>query len=190
MEILTDLPYEEIAQIFVRVNSGGRTLRTTDLAVATLSARWPGVLKKLEDEADRWAAQGWNEVDTTFLARALTGAVLGRGLSKWSHARLVEATDDQLQRGWATVQRRLNDLVPLVKNNLGISHSRLLPSMMVLLPSSSLANAPMSRCLRRPPTRSCTGCSPPPSATVTAALLTPPSARTSRPCERTIRSAR
>lgn len=134
MEILTDLPYEEITQIFVRVNSGGRSLRTTDLALATLSARWPGVLAKLEDEADHWAAQGWGHVDTTFLTRALTGAVLGRGLSTWSHARLVSASDDELDRGWATVQRGLSALIPLVKNNLKISHSSLLPSMMVLLP--------------------------------------------------------
>lgn len=134
MEILTGFPYEEIAQIFVRVNSGGRSLRTTDLALATLSARWPGILAKLEDEADRWSAQGWDDIDTTFLTRALTGAVLGRGLSTWSHARLVRASDSELEQGWATVQRGLSVLVPLVKNNLKISHSSLLPSMIVLLP--------------------------------------------------------
>lgn len=134
MEILTDLPYEEITQIFVRVNSGGRSLRTSDLALATLSARWPGVLAKLEEEADRWVAQGWGHIDTTFLTRALTGAVLGRGLSTWSHARLVNASDEALEHGWATVQRGLSVLIPLIKNNLKISHSILLPSMMVLLP--------------------------------------------------------
>ena len=84
MEILSDFPYEEITQIFVRVNSGGRALRTTDLALATLSARWPGVLDKLETEADHWEKEGYGDIDATFLTRALTGAVLGRGLSTWS----------------------------------------------------------------------------------------------------------
>jgi hypothetical protein len=134
MEILTDFPYEEIAQIFVRVNSGGRSLRTSDLALATLSARWPGVLSKLEAEAVHWAGQGYGDIDVTFLTRALTGAVLGRGLSTWSHARLAAATDEELERGWATVQRGLSALIPLIKNNLKVSHSRLLPSMLVLLP--------------------------------------------------------
>lgn len=134
MEILTDFSYEEIAQIFVRVNSGGRTLRTTDLALATLSARWPGVLAKLEAEAAHWAGEGYDDIDVTFLTRALTGAVLGRGLSTYSHARLVAATDDELERGWATVQRGLRSLIPLLKNNLKVSHSSLLPSMLVLLP--------------------------------------------------------
>ena len=134
MEILSDFPYEEITQIFVRVNSGGRALRTTDLALATLSARWPGVLDKLETEADHWEEQGYGDIDATFLTRALTGAVLGRGLSTWSHARLVAASDEQLERGWATVRRGLRDLVPLLKNNLKVSRSSLLPSMIVLLP--------------------------------------------------------
>ena len=134
MEILTDFPYEEIAQIFVRVNSGGRSLRTSDLALATLSAHWPGVLAKLENEAAHWSGQGYADVDVTFLTRALTGAVLGRGLSTWSHARLVAATEGQLEHGWSTVQRGLRSLIPLIKNNLKISHSSLLPSMIVLLP--------------------------------------------------------
>ena len=134
MEILTDFPYEEIAQIFVRVNSGGRSLRTSDLALATLSARWPGVVGKLEAESAHWAGQGYDDVDVTFLTRALTGAVLGRGLSTWSHARLVAAADEDLEKGWATVRRGLRSLVPLLKNNLKVSHSNLLPSMVVLLP--------------------------------------------------------
>jgi hypothetical protein len=134
MEILTDFPYDEIAQIFVRVNSGGRTLRTSDLALATLSARWPGVLAKLEAEAAHWAGEGYDDIDVTFLTRALTGAVLGRGLSTYSHARLVTATDETLEHGWATVQRGLRSLIPLLKNNLKVSHSSLLPSMLVLLP--------------------------------------------------------
>jgi hypothetical protein len=134
MEILTDFPYEEVAQIFVRVNSGGRSLRTSDLALATLSARWPGVLARLEGEAIGWAKRGYGDIDVTFLTRALTGAVLGRGLSTWSHARLAAATDEELERGWATVRRGLALLVPLLKNNLKVSHSSMLPSMLVLLP--------------------------------------------------------
>lgn len=134
MEIITDLPYTEVAQIFVRVNSGGRALKTTDLALATLSARWPGVLAKLEKEATHWRQRNYGDLDLTFLTRALTGAVLGRGLSAWSHSRLAAATDEELEHGWAVVQRGLKELVPLLKQNLGVVDSRLLPSINVLLP--------------------------------------------------------
>ncbi len=134
MEVLTNFPYDEVAQIFVRVNSGGRALRTSDLALATLSARWPGVLAKLEGEAALWAEQGYGGLDVAFLTRALAGAVLGRGLSAWSHARLAAASDEELDNGWNAVKRGLDHLVPLLKNNLKISHSSLLPSLLVLLP--------------------------------------------------------
>jgi hypothetical protein len=134
MQIITGLPYEEVAQIFVRVNSGGRALRTTDLALATLSARWPGVLAKLEAEATHWRERGYGDLDVTFLTRALTGAVLGRGLSAWSHSRLAAASDEALEKGWASVRRGLRELVPLLRQNLGVTHSSLLPSINVLLP--------------------------------------------------------
>jgi hypothetical protein len=52
----------------------------------------------------------------------------------WSHARLVASEDEDLEKGWATVQRGLRSLIPLLKNNLQVSHSSLLPSMLVLLP--------------------------------------------------------
>jgi hypothetical protein len=81
-----------------------------------------------------WSTQGYDHIDATFLTRALTGAVLGGGLSPWSHSRLAEASDEELEAGWRTVQRGLRHLVPLLKNNLKISHSSLLPSMLVLLP--------------------------------------------------------
>ncbi|MEU4537053.1 DUF262 domain-containing protein [Streptosporangium sp. NPDC023825] len=133
MEILTEFPYEEIAQIFVRVNSG-RPLKTSDLALATLSARWTGVLKKLEDEAAYWAQKHYQDLDVTFLTRALTGTVLGRGLSTWSHGRLVAATDEELEKGWAAVQRGLRHLVPLLRENLKVGNSNLIPSHVALLP--------------------------------------------------------
>jgi hypothetical protein len=60
--------------------------------------------------------------------------MLGRGLSTWSHSRPAAATDDELNHGWATVQRGLRALVPLLKNNLGLTHSSPLPSIVVLLP--------------------------------------------------------
>lgn len=134
-EILNDFPYDEVAQIFVRVNSGGRRLTTSDLALATLSARWPGISEKLEEESGHWTERGYGDIDSTFLTRALTGAVLGRGLSQWSHTRLANAADEELEGGWQTVRRGLRHLIPLFKNNAKITHSSLLPSMVVLIPA-------------------------------------------------------
>ena len=133
LEILDEFEYEEVSDIFIRINSG-RPLKRMDLALATLSARRPGTLEQLEEEAAHWAERGWSDLDLSFLARALTGAVLGRGLTPASNRQLLAKTDEELDAGWETVRRGLRHLVPLLKENLGISHSSLLKSLVVLLP--------------------------------------------------------
>jgi hypothetical protein len=133
LEILSEFDYQEVSDIFIRVNSG-RALTRSDLALATLSARRPGTLMQLETEAAYWAERGWDNLDLMFLARALTGAVLGRGLTPASNNQLLSKTDEELDAGWATVQRGLRHLVPLLKENLGITHGSLLNSVVVLLP--------------------------------------------------------
>lgn len=133
IETLTDFDYETVAQIFVRVNSGGRALKITDLALATLSARWPGVVAKFEKETTHWVAKGYPDLDGSFLTRLLASAVLQRGLSQWSHARLIRATDEQLDESWALVRRGLERLVPIL-SDIGIEHSSLIPSLNALVP--------------------------------------------------------
>ena len=44
-----DKSYEEVTEIFVRVNSLGATLRSSDLALAQITAKWPGSLEILEE---------------------------------------------------------------------------------------------------------------------------------------------
>ncbi|GAB3653150.1 hypothetical protein GCM10028833_25900 [Glycomyces tarimensis] len=133
LEILGDFEYEEVSEIFIRINSG-RPLKRMDLALATLSARRPGTLSQLEEEAAYWTERGWADLDLPFLARALTAAVLGRGLTPASNKQLLSKTDEELDAGWETVRRGLRHLVPLLKENLGVTHSSLLKSLVVLLP--------------------------------------------------------
>ncbi|MEV4490690.1 DUF262 domain-containing protein [Micromonospora coxensis] len=134
MEVLKGFPYDEVAEIFVRVNSGGRRLGTLDLAMATLSTRWTGVLAKLQDEADYWLQRGYGDIDVNFLSRALAGVVLGRGLSVWSPGRLRQTKDTELERGWEVVKLGLRRLIPLLQANLRLTRSDPLPSMIVLIP--------------------------------------------------------
>ncbi|MFI7609389.1 DUF262 domain-containing protein [Micromonospora sp. NPDC049366] len=134
MEVLKGFPYEEVAEIFVRVNSGGRRLGTLDLAMATLSTRWTGVLTKLQGEAEHWLRHGYGHIDVNFLSRALAGVVLGRGLSVWSHSKLRQTGDTELERGWEVVKRGLRRLVPLLQTHLKLTRSDPLPSMIVLIP--------------------------------------------------------
>lgn len=130
VEILDDLPYPEVADIFVRVNSRGAALRSVDLALATLSARWRGVIEKLEDEAERWRALGYPAVDVGLLARCLAATSTQNG----SFRGFANAPVDVLQTGWENAKRGVEHLVQLLRQNAGIATSELLPSENALVP--------------------------------------------------------
>jgi len=54
--------YQEVTEIFVRVNSLGAKLRSSDLALAQITSRWPNLLKQLEgfqEECER----SWFTID-------------------------------------------------------------------------------------------------------------------------------
>lgn len=130
VEVISDLPYEEVTEIFIRVNSRGRSLKATDLALAALSVRWHGVMAELEDERDLWADEDYPAMDLAFLARALAAvATESRLLSGFK-----DTSREDLMTGWLSVQRGLRHLIPLLKKNVGIDTSHLIPSSNALVP--------------------------------------------------------
>lgn len=132
IKILTDISYEDVATICGR-NQGGEPWTSDERTIATLAIRWPGIIDILQAEATHWKSEDYGNIDEIFLARALIAVTHG-DLSAWSPV-FVEATSGQnLQRNWQTVQDGIRHLVPLLKKNLKITHSILLPSMLVLLP--------------------------------------------------------
>lgn len=133
LEILTELAYAEVAQIFVRVNSGGRALKTVDLALATLSAEWPGVVAKIDAEIGRWRKH-WPNIDATFLVRAL--AALATDTATLPQLRGISVSE--LEEAWDKVQFGVEHLVQLLRENAGIASSALIPSMNALVPLVAL----------------------------------------------------
>ncbi|MGW6643611.1 GmrSD restriction endonuclease domain-containing protein [Streptomyces iakyrus] len=134
MEVLHDFEYEEVADIFVRVNSGGRALKTTDLALATLSARTPGFLGQLEAESARWSERGYGALDANFLIKALTLSLSTSGKRLASVAKLTAASQETVEAGWGTVRRGIARVVPLLEDRLLIPTTALVPSLAALHP--------------------------------------------------------
>ncbi|GAA2255680.1 hypothetical protein GCM10010145_24820 [Streptomyces ruber] len=134
MEVLHDFEYEEVADIFVRVNSGGRALKTTDLALATLSARAPGFLGQVEAESAHWHDRGYGALDVSFLIKALTLSLSISGKRLSSVAKLTTASKESVESGWANVRRGLTHVIPLLQEKLLIPTTALLPSLAALHP--------------------------------------------------------
>ena len=51
--VLEGLGYDEVTDIFVRINSGGTRLSNADLSLAQISSRWRGVTEELINSSKR-----------------------------------------------------------------------------------------------------------------------------------------
>lgn len=124
MDVLDrSMSYEEVTEIFVRVNSLGVRLRSSDLALAQITARWRGSLEIFTAFQERINQLGF-ELDMGTILRALV--VVTTGQSKF---RAVSAlTRDQLETGWKRTTKALEFAVDYLKSNLNIDSLVLLSS--------------------------------------------------------------
>jgi hypothetical protein len=130
LEILDDLPYAEVTEVFVRVNSRGRALKVTDLALATLSARWPGVVAKADALTAECRDRRYQALDTAFIVRAF--AALATDTT--SPAGFASASLEQLEESWTDLERGVRHAVDLLTAEVGIDNTTLLPSANALVP--------------------------------------------------------
>ncbi len=72
------MEYEEVAEIFVRVNSSGVKLRSSDLALAQITSRWRDSLRLFEE----FRASCNNSIDVGFIVRTLVVFATGQSRFK------------------------------------------------------------------------------------------------------------
>jgi Protein of unknown function DUF262 len=123
------LAYEEVAEIFVRVNSLGMKLRGSDLALAQITARWQHSLAALEEfqtECERY----WFNLDIGFFVRALV--VFATRQSKFATAGRIPVTE--LQSAWDDAQHGIRFALNFLRQNAGIENETLLSSPLLIIP--------------------------------------------------------
>ncbi len=123
------MSYEEVAAIFVRVNSLGAKLRGSDLALAQISARWPNSLKKLDSFAEQCEENGFT-IDTGLLVRLIV--VFATQQSRFKTVGTL--TVAQLEAAWKQAQEGLDFALNFLHANAGIEDETLLSSAMLMVP--------------------------------------------------------
>ncbi len=139
VHILSGFNYEEVTEVFVRVNSKGTRLRQAELAIAQLAFRLPGLvtndLKAFQDELD----ESGYDIDLRFLVRCLTAVATGQ-----SRFRLLgTANPEHVKRSWTATRRAIEFFLNLAKENLGLESWEWVPSNNALaVPVAYLARRP------------------------------------------------
>lgn len=132
--IPSDKDYEEIAKIFVNVNSKGTRIRITELLLALLAVKIPGKLKKdFYDYLSELEDSGW-ELNASVLIRSLVGIATNQGRLQHFKALAEKIPKNELIRYWELTKENINHLLRILDENFGIRNSSFLPSEMVLVP--------------------------------------------------------
>ena len=129
MDILErDLSYEEVTEIFIRVNSLGVKLRGSDLAMAQITAKWQNSLKKFEAFQKKCVKQGFDTEIGTYI-RALV--CFATDQSKFLTVNTLGI--EKLQDGWEKAKQGLEFACNFLKSNLAIDSIALLSSPYCLI---------------------------------------------------------
>jgi len=132
--------YEEVTEIFVRVNSLGAKLRSSDLALAQMSSRWPNLLKQLEEFQEE-CEQSWFTIDLGQLVRAIVVIATRQCLF-----RAVAGTPvDKLKAGWEEAKEGLSFAINFLRTNAGIEDESLLSSPMFIHTLAAVSRAKDNR---------------------------------------------
>lgn len=121
--------YEEVAEIFVRVNSLGMKLRSSDLALAQITSRWRGCLELL-DEFQEECEQVWFTLDTGLLVRTMV--VFATSQPKFM--RVATTSVDDLVEGWNKAKAGLNFAINFLRTNAGVEDESVLSSPILIIP--------------------------------------------------------
>ena len=129
MDILErSLTYLEVTEIFVRVNSLGAKLRSSDLALAQITAKWRGSLDHFLQYQDACSKTGY-EIDLGIHLRALMAMATGQ--SKFQTVGSIST--NELQMAWDKTKRAMDFAISFLKQNCGIESPALLSSPFIII---------------------------------------------------------
>jgi hypothetical protein len=129
MDILErSLSYDEVTEIFVRVNSLGAKLRSSDLALAQVTAKWRNSLSTFQAFQRRCSQAGF-DVDLGIYLKAMV--IFATGQSRFGTVRGLSL--DQLQTAWKDAVHGMEFAMNFMKRNVKIESPALLSSPFILL---------------------------------------------------------
>jgi len=122
------LSYDEVTEIFVRVNSLGAKLRSSDLALAQITAKWPGALKTFQAAQESCEKDGF-DVDLGLHLRNLVAFATNQS----RFLTVGNLPIETLKAAWKHCVPGLDYAINFLKSNANIDSPALLSSPYLLI---------------------------------------------------------
>ena len=129
-----DSLYEEVTDMFVRLNTQGTRLRKADLALAQVTARWQGAMDILTDAVRECSEKGY-DLDEGFMIRCLVSIATGQSRFR----NMGRTSVEQLKASWEDTKKGLSYAIEFLKRNARVDTTGVLPSTFLLVPIACLA---------------------------------------------------
>jgi hypothetical protein len=129
MDVLErQLTYNEVTEIFVRVNSLGAKLRSSDLALAQITAKWRNSLKTFQAFQEKCTKLGF-DLDLGIHLKNLVAFATGQS----RFLTVASLKVDQLKEAWTDSCEGMGFAINFAKSNVGMDSSVLLSSPFILI---------------------------------------------------------
>ena len=129
MDVLErSLSYDEVTEIFVRVNSLGAKLRSSDLALAQITAKWRGSLNVFQAFQADCTKDGF-EIDLGLHLKNLVAHATGQS----RFLTVSNLTLEALKSGWDDGCHGMEFAINFLRSNAGITSPALLASPFLLI---------------------------------------------------------
>ena len=122
------MSYEEVTEIFVRVNSLGAKLRSSDLALAQITAKWRGSLKEFQEFQHACDDLGFRFDLSPYLK---TLVALATGQSRF--LTVGSLSREALEESWHRTKKAVTFAINYLRTNTGLDSPALLSSPFVLI---------------------------------------------------------
>lgn len=122
------MTYEEVTEIFVRVNSLGAKLRSSDLAMAQITAKWPDSLKLFNKYREDCAKSGF-DLDSGIHLKNLMAFSTGQSRFKI----VANLPIDKIKNAWEPSKKGMNYAINFAESNARINSPALLSSPFLLI---------------------------------------------------------
>lgn len=129
------MSYEEVTEIFVRVNSLGAKLRSSDLALAQITAKWTGSLALFNSYQADVKKRGF-ELDLGIFLRSLIALTTHQS----RFLTVSSLKKDELESGWKTATKAFDHALNFVQSNAGIHSPTYLSSPFLLITTAYWAH--------------------------------------------------
>lgn len=131
MQVLEkSMSYEEVTEIFVRVNSLGIKLRGSDLALAQITSRWKGFMNLIEEFSKEFGDDEDYILETGLPVRMLV--VLATKQSRFKTVGRLNA--EALEESWKKAARGFQYAINFLRSNAEVDNLRYLSSPFLIIP--------------------------------------------------------